>query len=345
MGVAFKDLLIKKEVEIADLKGKILIVDASMWLYQFLSSIRAPDGSLFSDSKGRVTSHLMGLSTRVPNLMHRGLKLAFCFDGEVPELKYRERERRKEQKLKAEIKFKRAAKEKDIKEMKKYAARTTRLTSEMIEEAKKFIKALGLPVIQAPSEAEAQAAYIVKKRKAYAVASNDYDSLLFGATHIVRNLSILGKRKKVSQLSYKTVKPEMINLADNLNKLGIDQDQLIILAMLIGTDYNIKGISGIGPKNALKLVKEYKNNFDALFKKVKWEESFDYPWTEVFYLIKKIPVTDDYNLTWKPINKEKVINILVKEHDFSEERTKGTLEKLEKENKKRKQKGLSGWIK
>jgi len=345
MGVQFKDLITAKKIEIKDLVDKTLVVDASMWLYQFLSSIRAPDGSLFTDSKGNVTSHLMGLSTRVPNLMLRGIKLAFCFDGEPPELKYHEQKRRKEAKVQAKLKYKEALKKKDIEEMKKYASRTSRLTSNMVEDAKKLIKALGLPVIQAPSEAEAQAAHIVKQRKAHAVASNDYDSLLFGAPCIIRNLSILGKRKKVSKISYETVKPEIIKLSETLNNLGVDQDQLIVLAMLVGTDYNRGGIRNIGPKTALKLVKEHKNDFDALFKKVGWDACFDYPWTEVFYLIKKIPVTKDYDLVWKKPNKNKILDILVHKHDFSEERVKNTLEKLEKETKKGAQKGLASWLK
>ncbi len=344
MGVALKNLIIKKEVEIKNLENKILVIDSPMWLYQFLSSIRAPDGSLFTDSEGNITSHLMGLSTRIPNLMLRGIKLVFCFDGQPPELKFHERKRRKEAKILAEKSYAEAIEKKDLVEMKKYAARTTRLTGEMIEEAKTLIKAFGLPVIQAPSEAEAQAAHIVKQGKAYAVASNDYDSLLFGAPKIIRNLSILGKRKRASKLSYETVKPELLILSENLNNLGVDNDQLIVLGMLVGTDYNVGGIPKIGPKTALKLVKEYKNNFKELFKKVNWSEYFSYPWTDVFYQIKKIPVTDNYEITWKKPNKNKLWGILVGKHSFSEERVRSMLEKIEKNKKKMSQKSLGGWV-
>jgi flap endonuclease-1 len=340
MGVQFKELVTARQIDTKALAGKTLIVDSSMWLYQFLSSIRAPDGSLFTDSKGRVTSHLLGLSTRVPNLIQKGIKLAFCFDGQPPELKYHEQKRRKKVKMQAELKYQEAVKKEDLAEMKKYAARTSRLTSDMVEDAKKLIRALGLPVIQAPSEAEAQAAYIVKQDKAYAIASHDYDSLLFGAPRVIRNLSIAGKKKKAQ-----IIQPELISLAETLNSLGIDQDQLIALAMLIGTDYNIGGISGIGPKTALKLVKEHKGDFDELFKKVKWDSFFDCPWTEVFYLIKKMPTTNDYDLEWKKPNKDKLSDLLVNEHNFSEERVSSMMEKLEKETKNRAQKGLSSWLK
>ena len=136
----------------------------------------------------------------------------------------------------------------------------------------------------------------------------------------------------------------MLTLSETLNNLGIDNDQLIVLGMLVGTDYNIRGIPKIGPKTALKLVKEYKNNFKELFKKVNWSEYFNYPWTEVFYQIKKIPVIDNYEISWKKPNKNKLWEILVGKHSFSEERVRNMLEKLTKNKKKMSQKSLGGWV-
>ncbi len=340
MGVAITDLLLRKEIEINDLKGKVIAIDSFLFLYQFITTIRSRDGQLLTDSKGNVTSHLIGLFSRTSKLLEKNLKLAFVFDGKPPELKRAERARRKALKIEAEEKYNEALKRKDLEEMKKYASRTSRLTPEMIEEAKKLIQAFGLPIVQAPSEGEAQAAYMVKKGKAFAVASQDADSLIFGATRIIKNLSITGKRKSTSKLKYESVKPEIIDLSENLNNLGIDNNQLIALAMLVGTDYNPGGIKGIGPKNALKLVKKHKSDFDSLFKEAKWEDFFDFDWEEVYYLIKKIPVTDEYKLEWNDIDIEKIKKLLVDDHDFSEERVSKTLEKLSKEKETKKQKGL-----
>ena len=340
MGVAFKDLIVSNEISIDDLNNKILAVDAYNTIFQFLTTIRSRDGSPLMDSKGRVTSHLVGLFSRTANLMQKGLKLIFVFDGEAPKLKQKTTEKRKELKQEAERKYQEALERKDIEDMKKYAARTSKLTEDIILESKKLVECLGLPIVQAPSEAEAQAAYIVGKGNAFAAVSQDYDSLIHGSLKLVRNLSISGKRKKTDTISYTTVKPEMIDLAENLNNLGIDQNQLIVLAMLIGTDYNPGGIKGVGPKNALKLVKSHKTDFDALFKEVKWDDFFDFGWEEVFYLIKKIPVTDNYTIEWQGIAIENIKKLLVDEHDFSEERVDGTLEKLNNSNHK-KQKGLS----
>ncbi|MBI2208043.1 flap endonuclease-1 [Candidatus Woesearchaeota archaeon] len=341
MGVAFKDLVISKEIELDFLKDKIILLDAYNVLYQFLTTIRGRDGTLLMDSKGNVTSHLVGLFTRTSNLMQRGIKIAFVFDGTPPELKQKTAEQRNQLKIEAEKKYMEAKEKEDVEDMKKYASRMTRLTKDMAEESKKLVGFFGLPVVQAPSEGEAQAAYMISKNKGFAVGSQDFDSLIHGATKLVRNLSIAGKRKKGKTLSYEAVKPELIDLSENLNILGIDQNQLIALAMIIGTDYNPGGIKGIGPKNALKLVKKHKTDFDEMFKEAKWNEHFEFPWTDIYYLIKKMPITDDYELKWSNVNEGHLYKLLVDEHDFSEERVKSALEKFSKGNVKKQQKSLS----
>lgn len=343
MGTKLKDLLVMKEISFEDLKGKKLVVDSFNILYQFLSTIRQRDGSLLMDSKGNVTSHLTGLFNRTTRLMSEGLKLGFVFDGKPPELKRKERERRiavKEGALKA---YKEAKKRGDEAEMKKYASRTSKLTKVMIEESKELLQSLGLPVVQAPSEGEPQVAYIVNQGDAYAGVSEDYDSLLYGIPKLVKNLTISGRRRM--KATWVSVKPQIISLSENLNNLGIDQDQLICLAILVGTDYNIGGVKGIGPKNALKLVKEYKTDFASLFKKVEWDKHFDIEWKEIYYLIKRMPVEKKYKLEWGEVDKEKIMKLLVDKHEFSEERVNKTLEKLDKNAEDKKQKGLGEWTK
>lgn len=344
MGVALTELLLIKEIDLNFLRGKVLAVDAPMWLYQFLSSIRQRDGALLMDSKGNVTSHLMGLFTRVSNLIQHDIRLAFVFDGEPPKLKHLTLEKRKEIKIEAEKKFEKAKEKEDFELMRKYAARTSRLTDEMIEEAKKLIGAFGLPVIDAPSEAEAQAALIVKNGDAFALATNDADALLFGAPRIVRNLNMAGRRKKTNKLSYEIISPDIIYLDENLKHLSINQEQLTALAMLIGTDYNADGIKGIGPKTALKLVKKYGSNFEDLFNEVRWNDFFYFSWKEVFDLIRNMPADKHYHLKWSGIDEEKIIKLLVDKHDFSEERVGSQMEGLVKEKQKKSQKGLSDFF-
>jgi len=340
MGVAFKDIITSKEIDLETLNGKTIVLDTYNILYQFLTTIRGRDGTLLMDSKGDVTSHLVGLFSRTTSLMQKGINPIFVFDGKPPKLKQKTHEQRSALKSEAEKKFLEAKEEGNKEDMKKFASRTTRLSKDMVEESKELISYLGLPVVQAPSEGEAQAAHMVKQGKGFAVGSQDFDSLIHGATKLARNLSISGKRKKTSTAAYETIKPEIIDLSDNLNNLGIDQNQLIALAMIIGTDYNPGGIKGIGPKNSLKLVKQHKSDFDSLFKEVKWNDFFDFEWTEVYYLIKKLPTTDNYELKRTDINDEKLKKLLIDKHEFSEQRIANTLEKLKGESMGKQQKSL-----
>lgn len=346
MGLNIKDLIVKEEIIIKSLKGKIIAVDSMNILYQFLTTIRGIDGSVLTDSKGRVTSHLIGLFSRTTVLMEQGIKLVFVFDGKPPAIKQQTWEKRRNIKEEAELKFQEAEEVGDQVEMRKYASRTTKLTKEMVIDAKNLIMALGLPIVQAPSEGEAQTAYMVKKGDAYASLSQDYDNLIFGCPRLIRNLSITGRRKKAGKaVGYITVTPEMIELSKVLSELKISNDQLIVLAILIGTDYNPGGIKGIGPKKALKLLQEHKDNFEEIFALVKWDEQYpERSWQEIFNTIKHIPVTDKYELSWKKIDEEKLIKLLVDEHGFSAERVHKKLDDLRKEQKILNQKGLSSFF-
>ncbi|MFT4303309.1 MAG: flap endonuclease-1 [Candidatus Woesearchaeota archaeon] len=341
MGIALKELITGKEIDIKSLSGKIICIDAPMILYQFLTTIRQADGNYFTDQEGRVTSHLIGINSRIGKLLQYGLKLIFVFDGKSPELKYKEQQKRKDAKKEAEAKYKIAMETKDFSAMRKYAARNVRVTTEIISETKELVEAFGIPVIDAPSEAEAQSSYMVKKGDAYAVATQDADTLMFGCNKVIRNLSLVGKHKKNNKLDYQTYKPEIIEISEVLNHLGIDQEQFILLSILIGTDFNPGGIKGIGPKNALKLVKENKTK-DKLIEELKEKIEFDFE--EVYQTIKNVPVTNNYKLEWKKPDPKKVYQILVEKHNFSEERVNKVLEQLNEQAESKKQKSLGEFI-
>jgi flap endonuclease-1 len=343
MGVGLRDLVAKTPIGFDDLRGKTLAVDTYNLLYQFLSTIRLRDGALLTDSSGSTTSHISGLFSRTSNMMQRGIKLIFVFDGPAPKLKLEEQKRRRELKMAAEEKYISAKKREDVEEMKKYASRTSRLTPEMVDEAKKLVAALGSPIVQAASEGEAQAAYLVRNREAYAEVSEDYDSLLFGVPRLIKNLSITGRKKRANKLLFEKTSPELIDLEKTLEKLGISQNQLVALGLLIGTDYNRKGIPGLGQKKSLKLIKQFGDDLPGLFSAVAWEKHFTFPWQDAYGLITNMPVSKDYDLKWAPVDKDAVIKLMCKDHDFSEERVSQTLEKLNPA--KRSQKGLSDFFK
>lgn len=344
MGVKIFDIVEKENISFKDLDGKILVFDASLTIFQFLSTIRQADGSLLTDNNGKVTSHLVGLLSRMTNFMQKGIKPVFVFDGAPPDLKKAERERRKLLKQNAIEKYETAKDENDIEGMQKYAKRTSVIDKDIIEESKELLIALGIPIVQAPSEADAQIAYMVKKGDCYAVVTQDADVLMFGAVKIIRNLSASLKKKQ--SVKYQNVNIELIKLSDVLNQLGIDQNQLIVLCILVGTDYNIGGIKGIGSKKALSLVKKFGYDFDALFNEIKWNDYFDYPWTDVYNTIKDMPVSSNYILEFKSIDKNALIKLLCDKHNFSLENVNSKVDKLiefEEQNKP-KSSSLSKWF-
>ena len=335
MGLKISDIVPRREITFEELSGKIIAVDTSQMLYQFLSSIRQPDGTPLMDSQGRVTSHLVGIFSRISNLLGKGIKPCFVFDGKPPEIKHRELAERKERKKEAEEKLEEAREEEDEEAALKYAKQSTRLNDEMINEAKKLLEAMGLPVVQAPSEAEAQAAFICRNGDAWAVASSDYDCLLYEAPRIVQSLT-LATKKKLPFGGYAAVKPELVEYKAVMESLGISHEQLMALAILIGTDYNTKGVKGIGPKNALKIVKEHKT-LKAVFASV----NADFDWEEIYNTFKKMPLEKHYSIRFGKVDEEGIRELLVKEHDFSSERVEKTLLSLKQEEKKKQQAGLS----
>jgi flap endonuclease-1 len=325
MGVALTPILEKKTIAIDDLRGKVLAVDAYNMLYQFLTTIRTPDGTPLRDEQGRITSHLVGLYSRTTNLLERGVKLIFVFDGEKPVLKQRELDRRKELKDQAAARYAEAVEREDIDAMKKFSSRTVSLTKEMVAESKELLAALGIPVVQAPAEAEAQAARYVRDGVAYAVVSQDADCLLFNCPLYIRNLSISGRKKKPGTPFYVTVEPEMISLEDNLKQLKVTHEQLVLLGMLVGTDFNPGGIKGIGPKKALKLVHELKTP-QAVFAAVDWDAEHLVPWQDVLDVLMHMPTNEPMKPVFSGVDVRRVEALLLS-RGFSKERF-AVLEKL-----------------
>lgn len=348
MGLQIADIVPKKEISLYDLRNKIIAVDAFNTIYQFLSTIRQPDGTPLMDSKKQVTSHLSGLFYRSTNLLTQGLKLVFVFDGEPPALKGVTHESRQEAKKEAQKKYEEARKLGKTWDMAKYAKQTTSLDGKKIQESKDLLHSLGIPTVQAPSEGEAQAAFMCRTNEnIYAVASQDYDSLLFGAPRLIQNLT-LARKRKTSGGAYVPINPELIELQKVLNTLQITQEQLISLGILAGTDYNPGGIKGIGQKKALALVKQYKQPsiiFKAMERQLSGQGTkMEFDWQEIFPLFKNPKVTKDYGLKFKKPDEKALRKILCEKHDFSEERVSNALERLEKQQEAAKQSELKKWF-
>ncbi|NOX71100.1 MAG: flap endonuclease-1 [Candidatus Micrarchaeota archaeon] len=340
MGVNLSSLVDAREIGFDELNGRIMAMDAYNIIYQFLSSIRDRfTGEPLKDSQGRITSHLSGLFYRTTKLMENGIMPVFVFDGKHPEFKRKTQESRIKMREEAAEKLKIAREEGDIEKIRLYSQAAVKLDKDMIKEAKELLHLMGIQIVEAPSEAEAQAAYMVSKGVVWASGSQDWDSLLFGCNRLVKNLNISGKRKVAGKLLYSDIKPELIELETVLNNLGINRDQLIMLGILVGTDYNPKGVKGIGPKTALKLVKE-NPTVDALLNNIEWD--FDVDFREIFDFFKN-PESVDVEIKDNETDWEGLTQFLT-DHGFSEERVKSTEKRLAAISAEKKQTSLAGFL-
>jgi flap endonuclease-1 len=257
-----------------------------------------------------------------------GIKPIYVFDGTPPALKEVEIQRRVAVKKEAQVRYERALSEGKIEEARVYAQATSHLKDYMAEDSKKLLKLMGIPWVQAPSEGEAQAAHITRRGDADYCASQDYDSLLFGAPKLIRNVTISGRRKLPSKNIYVEVIPEVVELQQALAECGITHEQLVDVGILIGTDFNPDGIEGLGPKTALKLIKEHGTLENAL-PHVKNAEFPTEP-RRIREIFLKPAVSDNYRLEWLEPDVEGVVNFICRERDFSEDRVRKTLEKMQK---------------
>lgn len=340
MGLDLKPLVTASPLKLPELAGKVVSIDAYNTIYQFLSIIRGPTGEPLANSRGEITSHLSGLFYRNTNLLMENIKPVYVFDGKANQLKMTEIERRSKIKKEATEKYQLAVEEGRTEDARKYGMRTSILTDKMVEESKKLLSYLGIPCIQAPSDGEAAAAYLTKRDLAFAAASQDYDSILFGAKKLVRNLAISGRRKVPNRNAYVDVEPEIFEHDKVLQEIGLTHEQLVDVGILIGTDFNPGGFPGIGPKTALKLIKE--NGKLENVEKIKHLLP-EVPYQEIRDIFLKPEVPKVEKIEFDDVNREKVLDFLCVDKSFSADRVSGTLDKMQKAAANRSQ-SLEQWF-
>lgn len=327
-----------KELDKKEFTGKIIAIDASIALYQFMAQIRTKNTSgyglqLLTDSNGEITSHIQGFFNRAANLLENGIKPIYVFDGKPPVLKYSELSRRRELKKKAEKETEEAleraknAEDSDIEDeavedMNKASRRNIHITKQQIDDVKILLKLMGIPVIDAPCEAEAQCAELVKSGVAYATATEDMDSLTFNTPIVLRKLAMseISKEKVIE-----------INIAKVLEGLKLTYLQFIDMCILCGCDY-IESIKGIGAKTALKLLRKY-GNIESIIKLGKYEipVNFEEKLNEVrkLFLCPEIVPSKNLLIHFNKVNNEEIMEFLLKK-GFNKERINNVLNKIEK---------------
>jgi flap endonuclease-1 len=328
LGVKLGGLVEARRVAIDDLSGRRIAIDGHNILYQFLSSIRSRQGDPLRDREGRITSHLIGLIYRNSNLLEAGIKLVYVFDGRPHRFKTKVIRERRQVRRQAKVKYDEAVKEGRVEDAKRFAQATATVNVDIIGDAKRLLTLMGVPWVQALEEGESQSAYMAAKGDVWASGSQDFDSLLFGAPVLVRNLSITGRRKLPRKNVYVKVEPEVIDLGKFLRELELTREQLVDVGILVGTDYNPKGIKGIGPKTALKLIKKHGSIEEAMpFIK---NPEFPHPLDEIRELFVKPATVNDYSLEWNPPDKAGIVGYLCGERNFDRARVFKAVDKMER---------------
>jgi flap endonuclease-1 len=341
LGCNLRPIIVRKEIRLEDLHGRTLAVDANNMLYQFLSLIRAPDGISLKDPQGRTTSHLAGLLFRSTRLMlDYSLRFVFVFDGQPHPLKARVLAERRAAREKARVEWYEALRKHDLRTAWSKAVMMSKLDQPMIDDAKRLLSLMGVPYVQAPGEGEAQAAFIALRGDVWAASSRDYDSLLFGSPRLVRYLTISGREFLPSKGISRPLKPELIELASFLGHHTITREQLVDLAIMIGTDLN-EGIRGIGPKTALKLVKQH-GSLENLPENLRQKLPTDLESLRNIFLHPNVKL--DYSTSQQSMDEERLFNFLCDERGFSRERVKIAVERMKSLSKRRPETGLGRWV-
>ena len=340
MGLKLKQLIVREKTNLEFFASKVVAIDAYNAIYQFLAIIRGPDGSYLSDPNGRVTSHLSGLFYRNIRFLSIGIKPVYVFDGKPPSLKSVEIERRRQIKRDATIKYEKAISQGNLQDARKYAQQTSVMKDTMVEDSKKILSLFGIPYIDAPSEGESTAAHLTKTGQAYATASQDFDSVLFGAKRLVRNFSNSGRRKIPNRNTYIEIVPEIIDYEKTLKELGVTREQIVDIGILIGTDFNPDGFPRIGPKTALKMIKEH-SKLEKIPQIQDKLSEVDYEQIRRIFLEPKVAHVSE--IKFETINFDAIIKYLVDERSFSFDRVQTSLNRLKK-SIERKSQTLEKWF-
>ncbi|MHA1728203.1 MAG: flap endonuclease-1 [Promethearchaeota archaeon] len=349
MGVKLRDLVkpVVKEISLKNLLNKKIAIDAFNSIYQFLATIRQRDGMSLKDFQGNVTSHLEGLYYRTLNLIENDIKPVYVFDGPPHELKLRTINERKQKREQAKHKMEQAQDAEDDKEAAKYAQGSSKLTSEMIDESKELLNFMGVPWVEGVHDGEGESARLIEKGFVWASSSQDYDSLLFGARRLIRNLNISRKRK-VKNTTVE-VQIEYYTLDRILTHLGISREQLIDMGILIGLDF-YEGFKGIGEKTAFKLLKEHGSIEGIMSKKVKIKNIPIEIERELLEQLRDIFLRvqtpkNEVKLKWCFPDEEGIRELLHDRHNFNQKRLDNAIKRLlKKKSQKTQQTSLDSFF-
>ncbi|CAI0552062.1 unnamed protein product [Linum tenue] len=328
-----------KEQKFESFFGRKIAIDASMSIYQFLIVVGRSGTEMLTNEAGDVTSHLQGMFYRTIRLLEAGIKPIYVFDGQPPDLKNQELAKRSSKRADATEGLRLAVEAGNTEDIEKFSKRSVKVTKQHNEDCKKLLRLMGVPVIEAPSEAEAQCAALCKSGKAYAVASEDMDSLTFGAPRFLRHL-MDPSSKKVPVMEFE--------IAKILEDLNISMDQFIDLCILSGCDY-CDSIRGIGGQTALKLIRQH-GSIEGIIENIskeRYQIPEDWPYVEARRLFKEpnVIAEDEQEIKWASPDEEGLVSFLVNGNGFSADRVTKAIEKVKAAKNKSSQGRLDSFFK
>ena len=363
MGLKIKDVVIARSIDVKELAGKIIAIDGPNTVMQFLKykykNKEYYDSEYIIDRTRRVISHLYGLLYRMKFFYAKKMLPIVCFDGRVHPFKRRITKNQLHDFLYVKKQYETAIEEKNFDKAQAIATGKEFMWINAIQESKKLLGYMGVPYIDSPSSAEAQCVQLAKAGIVDVVVSQDYDSVVLGCPTLIRNLSKSRKRKIQNRWQTMKVNVEKIDLRENLKSWGVDIFQLVDMAILIGNDFN-QGVRGIGPKNALNLIRQH-GNVESVVKRNR--DKYDFTGLnktlidevrEIFLFPEVITKHSDFNWNYPKI--DKLTEFLCEDHHLNKKRVEDNAVKLEynykrcinyfakNKNKSNLQKGLLSYI-
>lgn len=316
-----REFAVLQDIEIDDLSGTTVAVDAPNWLYKYLTTTaQFTDTESYTTADGTELPNMIGVPRGIKKFIEYNITPVFVFDGSAHEMKAAEIKERREKRESAE----KSAKDADTKEESaKYQARSQHINEAVIKTTKQLLDRLDIQYCTAPRAAEAQTAHMTSYEEFDHAVSEDYDSLLFGATSTVRDLTSAGDTA------------EKMLLEKTLTKHSFTRRELVNAAILCGTDYN-DGVYGIGPKTSLKAVKEHDTLDDILAA----EDAEVEKASAIQDLFMKPPRTNDWPEPTQPVPDTSAVRSYLKSNGIDLGEVEPSLKNIENESGQR---GLSSF--
>ena len=312
---------LEKEINISELKNKIIAIDISILLYQVVISTRSKCGADHLSPSGEISTHILGLFNKTINLIKKRIIPVYVFDGKPPDIKKRTLDMRKDIRAKAIEKLKNTT---DEKERIKYLKRSVSISKKQLDECRRLLDIMGIPYIDAPQEADSQCSYLAKNGMVDGVLTEDMDIFTFGSPVIYKNLYSAKKP------------PKIIKLNEILVKTGLNFNEFIEWCCLLGSDY-FKGIIDLKYFDILDLYKKNKD-FDAIINyctnnNIRCCGVNDYQLVSNYFNKPEIKEVRNRDLLYKKCDLIRLENYLVKKFGFSKTRLLKKFHYLKERNK------------